>query len=103
MKSLAAIVLVACVLCACGCRHTYEPAPPAYYCQPACGCAPACAPTYNQCAPSNTPYLQPSPTTIPRTIPPYSSGAATGTYAPPAGGAYGTPGSNTNPSLPPAR
>ena len=65
MKFLAITVTMAGVLIAGGCRHDYNPTPPAYYCQPACGCAPACTPACNPCAPSTTPYLQPTPTNIP--------------------------------------
>jgi hypothetical protein len=107
MKFLAITLTMAGVLAACGCRHEYEPAPPPYYCRPACGCAPAYAPPCNPCAPAATPYLQPTPTTIPRAVP-YAGapggGAYTapgGTYAPPGVNPYATPGVNPNPSLPP--
>ena len=46
----------------------------------------ACTPSPNQCAPSTTPYLTPTPTTIPRTY----TGTPGGTYRP-AGGHYTAP------------
>jgi hypothetical protein len=101
MKMSAILLAVGVVLCAGGCRHTFEPAPPAYYCQPACGCAP----TYNPCVPNANSSLQPVPGSIPPRIPAYSgtAGAAAGTYVPAPGGGYGTPAANPNPSLPAAR
>ena len=100
MRFLATTLIMAGILIATGCRSAYNPTPPPYYCQPACGCAPGCAPTYNQCAPSTTPYLTPTPTNIPR-----SSTPAAGTYGPsgPSSGAmtYPPPGSNGYP--PPSR
>ncbi len=88
MRFLAIAVIVAGVLC--GCRHDYNPTPPPYYCQPAGGCTPACAPACNNpCAPSTTPYLSPTPATIPRS--PYNGGPAAGTYAPAASGSYVAP------------
>ena len=74
MKFLAITLSWAGVLLASGCRSSYNPTPPAYYCQPACGCAPACAPV-NPCAPTNTPYLTPVPATIPPRTAPYSGAA----------------------------
>ena len=45
MKFSAILLILAGGLIAGGCRHTYEPAPAPYYCQPnGCGCAqPCCA------------------------------------------------------------
>ncbi|MEI8376509.1 MAG: hypothetical protein WCJ35_27140 [Planctomycetota bacterium] len=94
MKFLTITVVMAGVLIASGCRHAYEPPPPAYYCQP------ACAPSCNPCAPSTTPYLQPTPGIIPRT--PYTGNPAAGTYTPP-GATYANPGANPQPSLPAVR
>lgn len=109
MRFLAMTVAVAGVLFGSGCRHDYNPTPPPYYCQPACGCAPAYTPPCNPCAPSATPYLQPSPTVIPRTAP-YTTAPAPGTYAPPSAGVaapsaggYGVPAANPNATLPAAR
>ena len=45
MKFLAITLTAAGLLIASGCRHDYNPTPPPYYCQPACGCAPACTPS----------------------------------------------------------
>ncbi len=112
MKFLAITLTMAGILIASGCRHDYNPTPPPYYCQPACGCAPACAPPSTPCAPSGTTYLTPTP--MPRPIPnngappAYAAPGAT-TYPAPGGNpygtqggnSYGTPGSNTSPSLPP--
>ena len=91
MKFLAFAVVMSGVFVASGCRHDYNPTPPPYYCQPACGCAPACS---NPCAPSTTPYLSPTPTTIPRPSP-YASPPAGTTYTPPPAATYPAPGTGT--------
>jgi hypothetical protein len=109
MKSLAIILMTAVVLVASGCRHDYNPTPPPYYCQPTCGCAPACAPACNPCAPTTgtTPYLNPTPATIPRAASGNVAPAPnTGTIVSPSPGndyrtpTYLTPSGNTSPSLP---
>ena len=91
MRRLGIAMLMAGTLTAVGCRHYCEPAPQPYYCQPNCGCQPACpagcAPTTAPCAPTpSANYLQPSTTYTP---------PAAGYPAPPAG-AYGTPPATTN-------
>jgi hypothetical protein len=98
MKISAVLLIVAAVALACGCRHTYEPAPPPYYCQPAgCGCtpAPACNPCANPCAPANAPYLPQSSSTLQPRLAPTTTTTTTVTPAP---GVYSQPGGYTLPA-----
>jgi hypothetical protein len=102
MKFSSFLLIVAAVAIGGGCRHTYEAAPPPYYCQPAgCGCAPA--PAYNPCA---NPCATPAQPYLPRStsvLQPQPQVAPANTIVTPAPGTYAQPGNfapNQNPTLP---
>jgi len=85
MKFFAVVLVIVGVVLANGCRHDYNPTPPPYYCQPACGCAPAYT---NPCTPG-APTLTPVPANIPRSVPTYTPPAnASPSYIPPPAGTY---------------
>ncbi len=101
MKFMAITVIMTAVVIVGGCRSDYNPTPPAYYCRPSCGCAPACTPSCNNpCAPSTSPYMTPTPTNIPRAVPYTAAPPAAGTYVPQGSATYGAPGT-TGPTYTP--